>query len=60
MIKITESFVKGYSQALNLYGTKKRCDLENSDKKDYQALRGDWENVGRSIRKETRKFAAAK
>lgn len=51
--KISTSFTKGFSRALNLAGTKTWPKLPNSKKADYKAIRSDWENVGRSIARET-------
>lgn len=53
---ISKSFLKGYVRALNLSGTKEWPNISEDRKKDYEALRGDWDNVGREIRKETRNF----
>lgn len=54
MMKISKAFCRGYSRATDLTGTKKWPDISNNKTKDYKALRSDWENVGRAIRKETR------
>ncbi len=48
--KISESFIKGFGKALNLGGTKEWPDIDNNETKDYEALRGDWEYVGKYIR----------
>lgn len=56
MKRISSAFLRGYSRAFDLSGTKKWPDLSDSTAKDYEALRGDWENVGRVIRKGTKDF----
>ena len=40
----------------NLDSTKEWPNIYDDKMKDYMALRGDWDNVGKSIRKETRNF----
>lgn len=56
---ISKSFLKGYLRVLSLGGTKEWPDLSKDRMRDYEALRGDWDNVGRAIRKETRDFKRA-
>lgn len=56
---MSKSFLKGYARVLNLGGTKDWPDISIDKKRDYEALRGDWDNVGRAIRKETRNFKRA-
>lgn len=53
---MSKSFLRGYTRALNLHGTKEWPNLSDDKMKDYKALRSDWENVGKSIRRETRGF----
>lgn len=53
---ISKSFLKGYIRALNLNGMKQWPDLSESKKRDYEALRSDWENVGRDIREGEREY----
>ena len=53
--KVSVSFTRGFSRALDLTGVKEWPDLSNHERVDYEALRSDWENVGRSIGKETQK-----
>lgn len=53
---ISKSFLDGFVKALDLFGTKEWPDLSNDKEKDYMALRGDWDNVGKSIQRETRNF----
>ena len=57
---ISKSFLDGYIKSLNLGGTKEWPDLSEDRMKDYKALRSDWDNVGKSIREETRNFGSAR
>ena len=58
--RISKSFLRGVRRTFDLYGTTKEWpDLSNSKQKDYRALRGDWDNVGKTIRKETRDIREA-
>lgn len=59
MKRISNAFLCGYERALDLSGSKKWPDITNDRTKDYEALRSDWENAGREIRKGTRKFERA-
>ncbi len=54
--KISTSFTKGFSRALDLTGVKEWPDLSNDRKTDYEALRSDWKNVGRTIERESGRF----
>lgn len=58
--KISKSFLRGYIRAINLGGSADWPDLSNNKRKDYNALRSDWNNVGNSIRRETRSFKQAR
>lgn len=59
-MKTSKSFLKGYSRALDLGRvTKEWPDLSNNKSKDYRALRGDWDNVGSAIRRESRNLRPA-
>lgn len=53
--KISASFCRGFSRALDLSGTKKWPNLADGRKNDYEAIRSDWEHVGRTIENETGK-----
>ena len=48
-LKAGNNFLKAYKRGLKLYNTKDWPDLSNEWERDYEALRGDWENVGNSI-----------
>ena len=54
--KTSASFSQGFTRALDLSGTKKWPKLSNNGRVDYEAIRSDWENVGRAIEEGTRKF----
>lgn len=51
--KFSESFIHGFARALDLSGTKEWPQINDGRRADYEAIRGDWENVGRTIRRET-------
>ncbi len=53
---ISKSFLNGYGKVLNLNGAKEWPDISRERQRDYEALRSDWSNVGRTIREETRNF----
>lgn len=54
---ISRSFLKGFTRAAGIIGTKEWPDIYNSTMKDYLAIRKDWEAVGNSITEEYRKYA---
>ena len=55
--KASKGFIRGFMKALDLNGSLKNWpDIYNSREKDCKALRGDWENVGRTIQRESRDF----
>ena len=55
--KVSKSFIDGYARSLDLLGIMKEWpDLSNSELKDYEALKVDWQDVGDTIRRETRNF----
>lgn len=56
---ISEDFLRGFIRVLDLSGTKEWTNISEDRTKDYRALRGDWENVGNTIRRETRGFKRA-
>lgn len=53
---ISSSFLRGYFRVFNLNGAKKWPNLSADKRKDYEAIRSDWENVGKSIREGTKEF----
>lgn len=58
-IIISKSFLRGYIRALDIYGTKNWPDLSKDKQRDYEKLRGDWENVGECIRESTERYRSA-
>lgn len=54
--KFSKSFMEGFSRTLDLSGTKNWPILSDSRKMDYNAIRSDWENVGRVIERETGRY----
>ena len=58
-ILISKSFLRGYIRVADLYGTKTWPDLSKDRERDYEELRGDWENVGRFIRESTESYRRA-
>lgn len=59
-IIISNSFLEGYARAISVIADNKYPNLNDDRYKDYQALRGDWAIVGKTIQKETRAYATAK
>ena len=55
-LKAGNNFLKAYKRGLKLYNTKDWPDLSNEWERDYEALRGDWENVGNSITRAAKDF----
>ena len=51
--------MRGYIRALDIYGTKNWPDLSKDKQRDYEKLRGDWENVGECIRESTERYRSA-
>lgn len=52
-LKWSKSFLRGYLRALDLFGaTKEWPDIANNAAQDFEALRSDWDNVGKTIRRE--------
>jgi hypothetical protein len=51
-IGFSKSFIHGFIRGLDLSGTKDWPQIDNGKRADYEAIKGDWENVGRTIRKE--------
>lgn len=52
-IRVSVSFVKGFERALDLNGTKEWPKISSGGAQaDYSALRSDWEDVGKTIRRE--------
>lgn len=58
--RMTGYFMNGFVRALDISGTKEWPDISDDKRKDFLALRSDWENVGKSIRKATSDFASAR
>lgn len=54
--KTSTSFLKGFCKGLNLFGTKEWPKLSDGRMDDYEAIRSDWENVGRAIERETGRY----
>ncbi len=55
-ISISESFLRGYIKVIDIYGTKEWPDLSRDRQRDYEKIRGDWEDVGKFIREGTEKY----
>lgn len=60
MKKASKAFLKGYFRALDLEGTKDWPDISDNRTKDYEALRSDWKNVGKEIRRETERYGKSR
>ncbi len=50
------SFARGFSRTLDLTGAKEWPELSNDRRADYEALRSDWEHVGRTIQGECERY----
>lgn len=55
-IVFNKSFIHGFIRVLDLSSTKDWPQIDNGKRADYEAIKGDWENVGKIIRKETGNF----
>lgn len=53
---ISNSFIQGYIGLLNTKEVKRWPNLSEDKRRDYEALKGDWKNVGREIEEGTRRF----
>ena len=42
--------MRGFAKTLDISGTKEWPDISDDKRKDFLALRSDWENVGNTIR----------
>ena len=58
-IRISKSFLRGYIRVIDFCGTKTWPDLSRDRERDYEKLRGDWEDVGRFIRESTESYGRA-
>lgn len=57
-LRISNAFVRGYFRAFDLFGTSKSWpDISNPQQRDYEALKGDWDNVGLAIQTATNAFS---
>ncbi|MCM1065237.1 MAG: hypothetical protein NC420_12395 [Eubacterium sp.] len=50
--EISADFIRGFARTLDLSGTKEWPKITDSMSRDYEALRSDWEDVGKAIRRE--------
>ena len=48
--KVDGYFMRGFAKTLDISGTKEWPDISDDKRKDFLALRSDWENVGNTIR----------
>ncbi len=55
-IKFSRSFIEGFSRVLDLNGTKGWPKLAGDRRADYEAIRSDWGNVGKTIRGECKNY----
>lgn len=51
--KVSANFTRGSAKVLDLFGTKNWPKLSDGKRADYKAIRSDWENVGRTIERES-------
>ncbi|MEY8283231.1 hypothetical protein AALA13_05270 [Lachnospiraceae bacterium 50-23] len=59
MKRVSNAFLEGYFRVLDLKGAKEWPNISNNSTKDYEALRSDWENVGKEIRREAGSYSKA-
>ena len=52
VMSFSNAFITGYTKTMNLYPTYDWPNISESEKKDCDALKRDWENVGDTITKE--------
>ena len=57
---VSKSFFRGYIRAIDIYGKKRWPDIFNDKESDYEKIKGDWENVGKSIYQATRDYGKAR
>lgn len=43
---VSEAFIRGFIKVLNLFPQKINIDLKDHRKKDCEAIKKDWENIG--------------
>ncbi len=56
-MRFSRSFISGLSKSVELFPEHKReIDTRSGMQRDYQALRGDWINVGNDLRKGIERF----
>ncbi len=53
---ISKSAKEGFQKAFTFSPNKKKVDLSNYERKDYEAIKSDWVAVGRDIQYGIRKF----
>ena len=59
MLRFSDSFIRGICRAIDLNGFMKApAYLENGLHADKNALKGDWQNVGRDIQRGIAKYRA--
>ena len=56
--KISRAFMEGYIKALDMGATtRKYSNYDDANEKDYEALKNDWEETGKEIRRQIKEFA---
>lgn len=52
LMKNMYAFAEGFARVFDLFAARRRWpDMSNPEKKDYEALKGDWKIVGEEISK---------
>lgn len=57
---ISNSFLLGFIRILDIKGTKRWPHLSDGKQEDYEAIRSDWENVGKFIQEGTNEYRRSK
>lgn len=57
---VSNSFLLGFKRILDMKGTKRWPYLSDGKQEDFEAMRNDWENAGKSIQEGTDKYRRSK
>lgn len=57
---VSNSFLLGFIRVLDIKGTKRWPYLSDGKQEDFEAIRSDWENVGKYIQEGTNEYRRSK